>query len=82
MKFSITFGFKNGLDFQFPAGFLLKCYSSSQCSTYKFFKRKKRKKESHSFKCKVSKKQVFLKKYYPDGWRFFQKPVGLELAFL
>lgn len=25
---------------------------------------------------------VFLKKYYPrhDGWRLFQKPVGLELA--
>ena len=65
MKFSITFGFKNGLDFQFSAGFLLKCYSASRCSTYKFFKRKKRKKESHSFKWKVSKKQVFLIKYYP-----------------
>jgi hypothetical protein len=48
----------------------------------KFFKRKKRKKESLSFKCKVSKKQVFLKKYYLNRWRFFQKPVGLELAFL
>jgi hypothetical protein len=47
-----------------------------------FFKRKKRKKESHSFKRKVSKKQVFLKKYYPNGWRFYQKPEGLELAFL
>ena len=31
----------------------------------KFFKRKKRKKESHSSKWKVSKKQVFQKKYYP-----------------
>jgi hypothetical protein len=30
-----------------------------------YFKRKKRKKESHSFKWKVSKKQVFQKKYYP-----------------
>jgi hypothetical protein len=48
----------------------------------KFFKRKKGKKESRSFKWKVSKKQVFLIKYYPKGWRFYQKPVGLELAFL
>ena len=31
----------------------------------KFFKRKNEKKESHYFKWKVSKKQVFLKKYYP-----------------
>ena len=48
----------------------------------KFFKRKKRKKESQSFKWKVSKKQVFLKKYYLIRWRFFQKPERLELAFL
>jgi hypothetical protein len=48
----------------------------------KFFKTKKEKKESHSSKWKVSKMQVFLKKYYPNGWRFFQKPAGLGLAFL
>jgi hypothetical protein len=48
----------------------------------KFFKRKKRKKESRLLKWRVSKKQVFLKKYYLNRWRFFQKPVGLELAFL
>ena len=82
IKFSITFGFKNWLDFQFFAGSLLKCYSASRCSTYKFFKRKKRKKESHSSKWKVSKKQVFLKKYYLIRWRFFLKPAGLEFAFL
>ncbi len=34
-------------------------------SPINFFKRKKRKKESQSTKWKVSKKQVFLKKYYP-----------------
>jgi hypothetical protein len=47
-----------------------------------FFKRKKRKKESRLLKWKVSKKQVFLKKYYLIRWRFFQKPAGLELTFL
>ena len=65
----------------------------------KFFKRKKRKKESRPFKWKVSEKKFFLKKYYPIhhrklgfvfsikylakryGWRFFLKPVGLELFF-
>ena len=31
----------------------------------KIFQKKKRKKESHSSKWKVSKKQVFQKKYYP-----------------
>jgi hypothetical protein len=60
MKFSITFGFKNGLDFQFSAEFLVKCNSASLRSTYKIFfakcylkseaknihfKRKKRKKK-------------------------------------
>jgi hypothetical protein len=83
IKFSITFGFKNGLDFQFSADFLLKCRCASLPSTHKIFqKKKKKKKESHHIKWRVSKKQVFLKKYYPNGWRFFQKPVGLELAFL
>jgi len=66
-------------------------------------KKKKRKKESTLVRWRVSKKQVFFKKYYhPDWsfgsqnlllggkvvmktygwWRFFKKPVGLELAFL
>ena len=31
----------------------------------------------------VSKEvKFFLKKYYPHGWRFYQKPGGLELYFL
>ena len=44
----------------------------------KFFKRKKRKKESQSFKWKVSKKQVFLKKYYPIHHRKCGREVGIE----
>jgi hypothetical protein len=47
-----------------------------------FFKRKKEKKESRHLKWKVSKKQVFRIKYYLIRWRFYPKPVGLELAFL
>jgi hypothetical protein len=46
MKFSIIFGFKNGLDFQFTSWFRLKDQCALRYSTYKFFKRKKRKKES------------------------------------
>ena len=66
IKFCITFGLKNGLDFQFFADFLLKCRYASWHSTYKIFqKKKKKKKESHQSKWKVSKKQVFQKKYYP-----------------
>jgi len=36
---------------------------------YSFQKKKKKKKESHYFKWRVSKKQVFLKKYYPKCHR-------------
>jgi len=37
----------------------------------KYFKRKKEKKESHLSKWRVSKKQVFLKKYYPIyHWKY------------
>jgi hypothetical protein len=42
----------------------------------KFFKRKKGKKESHSFKWRVSKKPVFLKKYYP----IHNRECGLEVG--
>ena len=44
----------------------------------KFFKRKKEKKESHYFKWRVSKKQVFLKKYYPIHHRKCGREVGIE----
>jgi hypothetical protein len=46
------------------------------------FQKKKKKKESHLFKWKVSIKQVFQIKYYPIGWRFYLKPEGLELVLL
>jgi hypothetical protein len=46
MKFCITFGFKNGLDFQFSADFLLKTTGARYASpTHKIFKRKKTKKK-------------------------------------
>ena len=46
------------------------------------FRRKKEKKESY-FSCAGFKRsQVFLIKYNPNGWRFYQKPGGLELYFL
>lgn len=47
----------------------------------KFFKRKKRKKESHSSKWKVSKKQVFQKKYYPIRDWIRQRLVRSEMCF-
>ena len=77
--------------------------STGHTFSLKFLKRKKEKKESTLVKWRVSKKQVFFKKYYhPNSsfgsqnlllcrkvvlktygwWRFFKKPVGLELAFL
>ena len=66
MKFCIKSAYKNWLDFQFFADFPLKCKCVSLHSTYKIFqKKKKKKKESHHIKWKVSKKQVFQKKYYP-----------------
>lgn len=42
----------------------------------------KRKKESHFLRGGFKRSQVFLIKYNPDGWRFYQKPAGLELYFL
>ena len=72
----------------------------SRLRPLKFFKRKKRKKESRPFKWKVSEKKFFKKnttRYISGsvgvksemdivanryGWRFFLKPVGLELFFL
>lgn len=89
MKFSIALDLKTGLGFQFSTGFRLKDQCASLRFAHKIFqKKKKEKKESHSFKWRVSKKQVFLIKYYPIGWRFYQKPeartcffVNLELTF-
>jgi hypothetical protein len=45
-------------------------------------KRKKEKKESDLSCVGFKRSQVFLIKYDPHGWRFYQKPVGLELYFL
>ena len=57
------------LKIRFSSNFLLSFWWMQVCLAMlrplKFFKRKKRKKESHSSKWKVSKKQVFQKKYYP-----------------
>ena len=57
------------LKIRFSSNFLLSFWWMQMCLAtlrpLKFFKRKKRKKESHSSKWKVSKKQVFQKKYYP-----------------
>ena len=54
--------------------------------THKFFKRKKRKKESHSSKWKVSKKQVFQKKYYPiRDWnrqRLIRSKISFEIFWV
>jgi hypothetical protein len=73
IKFNITFGFKNGLDFQFSAGFLLKCYSSSQCSTYKFFQKKKKKKRKPFVQVEGFKKASFFEKILPDKVEIFSK---------
>jgi hypothetical protein len=45
-------------------------------------KRKKEKKESRISGEGFKRSQVFLIKYNPNGWRFYQKPAGLELYFL
>lgn len=47
-----------------------------------YLKRKKRKKESSRSGGGFKRSQVFLIKYNPNGWRFYQKPGGLELYFL
>jgi hypothetical protein len=48
--------------------------------TQYIFKRKK-KKESNLFCGGFKRSQVFLKKYYPTGWRFFKNPEGLNFTF-
>jgi hypothetical protein len=73
IKFSITFGFKNGLDFQFSAGFLMKCSSASRSSTYKFFQKKKKKKRKPFFQVEGFKKAGFFEKILPDKVEIFSK---------
>ena len=66
---TIKFIMASDLKIRFSSNFLLSFWWMQMCLAtlrpLKFFKRKKRKKESHSSKWKVSKKQVFQKKYYP-----------------
>ena len=79
MKFSIALDLKTGLGFQFSTGFRLKDQCASLRFAHKIFqKKKKEKKESHSFKWRVSKKQVFLIKYYPIHLRECGREVGIE----
>ena len=79
MKFSIALDLKTGLGFQFSTGFRLKDQCASLRFAHKIFqKKKKEKKESHSFKWRVSKKQVFLIKYYPIYHRKCGREVGIE----
>ena len=66
MKFSITFGFKNGLDFQFSAGFRLKYQCASLHSTYKIFQKKKKKKRKPVVQVEGFKKASFFEKILPD----------------
>ena len=66
MKFSITFGFKNWLDFQFFADFLLKCRCASLRSTYKIFQKKKGKKRKPLLQVEGFKKASFFEKILPD----------------
>jgi hypothetical protein len=47
-----------------------------------YLKRKKEKKESNLSGGGFKRSQVFLIKYNPYGWRFYQKPGGPELYFL
>ena len=90
MRFGIhsafTVGFNDKIKHNtgFKISFLLSSYfiwnagMLHYVSHHKFFKRKKRKKESQSFKWKVSKKQVFLIKYYPIHLRECGREVGIE----
>jgi len=66
IKFNITFGFKNGLDFQFSSEFLVKCNSASLRSTYKIFQKKKRKKRKPLLQVEGFKKASFFEKILPD----------------
>ncbi len=65
MKFSITFGFKNWLDFQFSTGFRLK----DQCASLRplnFSKEKKGKKRKPLVQVEGFKKASFFDKILPD----------------
>jgi len=73
MKFSITIGFKNGLDFQFSAGFRLKDQCASLRSTYKIFQKKKRKKRKPTVQVEGFKKASFFEKILPDKVEIFSK---------
>jgi hypothetical protein len=73
IKFSITFGFKNGLDFQFSAGFLMKCSSASRSSTHKIFQKKKKKKRKPVVQVEGFKKASFFEKILPDKVEIFSK---------
>jgi hypothetical protein len=56
---------------------------ASHCSAHiNFSKEKKEKKKAIRPSGGFQKSRFFLKKYYLTRWRFFQKLVGLELAFL
>ena len=78
------------LKIRFSSNFLLSFWWMQVClatlRTHKFFKRKKRKKESHSSKWKVSKKQVFQKKYYPiRDWnrqRLIRSKISFEIFWV
>ena len=65
IKFCIGMDLKIDWIFNFPQIFYWNADVPRYASPINFFKRKKRKKESQSSKWKVSKKQVFFKKYYP-----------------
>jgi hypothetical protein len=73
--------FSVGFDNKIGHGFGFKVMCSAKASHTKFFKRKKEKKESLSWKWKVSKKQVFRIKYYPKGGDFIRNPQGLNFLF-
>ena len=78
------------LKIRFSSNFLLSFWWMQMCLAtlrpLKFFKRKKRKKESHTSKWKVSKKQVFQKKYYPiRDWnrqRLIRSKISFEIFWV
>ena len=59
--------FKNWLDFQFSADFLLKCRCASLRFAHKFFQKKKKKKRKPIVQVEGFKKASFLKKILPDA---------------
>jgi len=82
---TIKFIMASDLKIRFSSNFLLSFWWIQVClatlRTHKFFKRKKRKKESHSSKWKVSKKQVFQKKYYPIRDWNRQRQIRSKMCF-